>query len=215
MLLTFEPVEFEKQTALFKHREGTFEIWYDKTAFPFTVRKFDSLEFDVVTENFSVHLTTDFGAEIVLEFIGIGEHEIDLVEHEALPENERVIKLLIVDDEEAIINLLEKIFLSMGIDDISLAFNGETALQAFKITKPDIIFSDYNMPDMDGLELLRKIRALDYQGTFVVFTGYYDKFMQILKKSEVQPDFVFAKPFRRSDIVHILHSVFPELAGKK
>lgn len=214
MKLTFEPGEFEKETALFQDRESTFEIWYDKTAFPFTVRKFDSLEFEADTERLSVHLTTDFGAEIGLEFIGIGEHEIELVEHEALSASPNAIRLLIVDDEEAIINLLEKIFLSMGIEDISLAFNGETALQAFKITRPDIIFSDYNMPDMDGLELLRKIRALDYQGTFVIFTGYYDKFMQILKKSDVQPDFVFAKPFRRSDIVHVLRSVFPVLAGK-
>ena len=211
MKLIFESGRFEEQAGLFRNREGTFEIWYDQAAFPFTVKKFSKLVYEAETDKLSVRLMTDFDDEIGLEFLGIGEHDIELVEHEILPDSKRVIKILIVDDEEAVVTLLEKIFLSMGLDDISLAFNGETALQAYKITRPDIIFSDYQMPDMDGLELFKRIKSLGFKGTFVQFTGFYDKLMQNLKKLDEKPDFVFPKPFRRSDIEYVLHSVFPEL----
>lgn len=65
-------------------------------------------------------------------------------------------KLLIVDDEEGIVSLLRDYFEIQGYEVIT-AGGGLAALEKIRL-RPDLILLDINMPDMDGLEVCRKIR---------------------------------------------------------
>lgn len=65
-------------------------------------------------------------------------------------------KILIVDDEQGIVMMLKDYFDFHGYL-VFTAFNGIEALKIINL-KPDIILLDINMPDMDGLEVCRKIR---------------------------------------------------------
>lgn len=67
-------------------------------------------------------------------------------------------KLLIVDDEKDIRNLMEEIFIEEGYK-VSLAANGVQARQAWRDQVPDLIFLDIWMPDIDGLSLLKEMQA--------------------------------------------------------
>ena len=73
--------------------------------------------------------------------------------------NEKNIKVLIVDDfatmRKAIRNLLKQV----GYEDIVEAEDGVMALKALKAQKIDMIVSDWNMPNMSGLELLKAVRS--------------------------------------------------------
>ena len=198
----------------FIERYGNYEVWYDRRPFPFLIRKFHQIIENSETGDITIELMTDLGAEMVQVFKGIGEHELEIVELKDLSPGTREIKALVIDDDEVIVDVLEGILMGIGVEDISLAFNGESALQAYKVTKPDIVFSDYSMPDMDGLELLKKLRSLEYEGPMVMFSGYYAKLVDKVKKEELKPDFIFPKPFRRSDIVHVLKVCFPEMVGE-
>ncbi|PWR71492.1 response regulator [Methanospirillum lacunae] len=79
-------------------------------------------------------------------------------------------KVLLVDDESVLLDLgrqiLEKKF-GFSVDVID---SGEEALKQLKLRRYDAIISDYAMPGMDGLELLRRIREKDPQIPFVLFT---------------------------------------------
>ncbi|HWQ63944.1 MAG TPA: response regulator [Methanospirillum sp.] len=79
-------------------------------------------------------------------------------------------KVLLVDDESVLLDLgrqiLEKKF-GFLVDTVD---SGEEALKQLKLHRYDAIISDYAMPGMDGLELLRKIRKKDSQIPFVLFT---------------------------------------------
>jgi CheY-like chemotaxis protein len=70
---------------------------------------------------------------------------------------ESVVKLLIVDDDEAIRFSLCQIFLSMG-HKVRTAEDGFSALQQIRELNPDILLSDLNMPGMSGFELLSVVR---------------------------------------------------------
>lgn len=65
-------------------------------------------------------------------------------------------KVLIVDDTEANIDILIE---ALGNDyDITVAMDGETALESLKEEIPDIILLDIMMPDIDGYEVCRRIK---------------------------------------------------------
>lgn len=66
-------------------------------------------------------------------------------------------KILIVEDNEKNLKLFTRIVLSMGHEVVS-ARNGEDGLKAAGQEQPDLILSDIQMPKMDGLTVLRKLR---------------------------------------------------------
>jgi len=67
-------------------------------------------------------------------------------------------RILVVDDEAQITRVLRTSLASHGYD-IRVANDGETALEIMKDWRPDLVITDLSMPNMDGLELCRKIRA--------------------------------------------------------
>lgn len=83
-------------------------------------------------------------------------------------------QLLIVDDETGIVEVLEKI-LAPTAKEIDTASNGREALEKIKTGKFDAVLSDINMPEMDGLELLARVREMQNEIPFVFLSGYGDQ----------------------------------------
>jgi two-component system KDP operon response regulator KdpE len=65
--------------------------------------------------------------------------------------------ILVVDDESQITRVLRTSLSSHGYD-IRVANDGETALEIMKDWSPDLVITDLTMPNMDGLELCRRLR---------------------------------------------------------
>jgi len=72
-------------------------------------------------------------------------------------------KIMIVDDEPTIQQLLKIIIEDMGFEVVMQALNGESALKAYGSLdpKPDIIIIDHRMPIMSGLELAQKVLQMN------------------------------------------------------
>jgi putative two-component system response regulator len=86
------------------------------------------------------------------------------------PPNGPYSRVLIVDDEEALRKVL-RLGLSADGYDVREAPDGETALDLVATWAPDVIVSDLLMPGVDGIELLRRVKAHDDTLGFVVLTG--------------------------------------------
>jgi two-component system KDP operon response regulator KdpE len=67
-------------------------------------------------------------------------------------------RILVVDDETQITRVLRTSLSSQGYD-IRVANDGETALEIMKDWAPDLVITDLTMPNMDGLELCRRLRT--------------------------------------------------------
>ena len=67
-------------------------------------------------------------------------------------------RILVVDDEPQITRVLRTSLAAQGYD-IRVANNGDTALEIMKNWTPDLVITDLAMPNMDGLELCRKLRS--------------------------------------------------------
>ncbi len=89
-------------------------------------------------------------------------------------------KILLIDDEEFALMLLERQLANLGYTDVSSYMHAEEALGAFDSEQSgiDVVFCDLQMPEMDGVELVRHLARLGYSGSVVLVSGE-DK--QILK----------------------------------
>lgn len=69
--------------------------------------------------------------------------------------------VLVVDDSKTLRNVLRRSLTMAGVpdEDITEATDGLEALEAIRRSRPDVVLSDVNMPNMTGLELLRELRA--------------------------------------------------------
>jgi len=68
-------------------------------------------------------------------------------------------RILVVDDFPVMRRIVRNLFKQLGYDNIEEAENGADAYSKLKNKSFQFIVSDWNMPDMDGFELLKKVRA--------------------------------------------------------
>jgi two-component system response regulator HydG len=81
--------------------------------------------------------------------------------------------ILVVDDDKDICLVLSK-FLSKNDYKISIAYSGEEGLAQLRAHDYDLILCDYKLPDLNGIELLQKIKILNSAVAVIIITGYSD-----------------------------------------
>lgn len=93
-------------------------------------------------------------------------------------------KILVVDDMQSMRSLIRTILHNQGFDNVIETSNGHNALQKLRAVKFDLVISDWDMPVMDGLVLLKEIRgSADLQNLpFIMLTAnnQADKVKQII-----------------------------------
>ena len=77
-------------------------------------------------------------------------------------------KILLVDDEVDILNLLEAVLKKEGFTNLHTATSGYEAIQVCKNVFPDLIVLDIMLPDIDGFEVCRRIREFSVVHNFFV-----------------------------------------------
>ena len=110
-------------------------------------------------------------------------------------------KILLVDDEKGIRKVLGLVLEERGYLVLT-AEDGETALDVYRNTRPQIVLTDIKMPGMDGIELLRNIKMEDPDTEVIMITGHGDMELAIESLKFDATDFV-TKPIN-DDVLKIL-----------
>jgi two-component system, chemotaxis family, chemotaxis protein CheY len=79
--------------------------------------------------------------------------------------------ILIVDDEAHIRKYVSLILKSLGVTSVIEATNGEEAVATFQREQPDMVLLDVNMPQIDGIETLKRLKAVDPDCIVVMLTS--------------------------------------------
>lgn len=88
--------------------------------------------------------------------------------------------ILVIDDERAVRDAFELALDEQGYD-VRSAEDGFTGLTAVEAERPDLVFLDLKMPQMDGVEVLRRIKAIDSSIPVYIVTAFQREFMNELK----------------------------------
>jgi two-component system alkaline phosphatase synthesis response regulator PhoP len=107
-------------------------------------------------------------------------------------------KILIVDDEPHIRVLLEQTLEDLEEEDVELltVTNGEEALEAIKIEKPELVFLDVMMPKMSGFEVCNVVKnELKISDVYIIMLTAKGQEFDKQKGKEVGADLYMTKPF--------------------
>jgi DNA-binding NtrC family response regulator len=80
-------------------------------------------------------------------------------------------KLLVVDDESDMLSTCQKFLTSEGYE-VEVVENGRAAVERVETFQPDLVITDLKMPDMGGMEVLRRIKENRPDTTVIMFTGF-------------------------------------------
>jgi two-component system, chemotaxis family, chemotaxis protein CheY len=122
------------------------------------------------------------------------------------------INALVVDDQLTMRSLVRTSLQQIGVREIREAADGEIALREM-ITRPaTLVISDYNMPNLDGLGLLRAIRAHPptSKAAFIMLTGRADREL-VQKAVQFGVNNYLVKPFTVAQLKAKLDAVFGPL----
>jgi two-component system response regulator AtoC len=121
---------------------------------------------------------------------------------EQLPISVSSPRILIVDDEEVVRSGIARVLSKDGLQ-VSVAVDGEEAVEIMAEEPFTIVFLDIKMPGMDGIEVLRHVRANHPETMVIMITGYptVDTAVECLKAGAVD---YLVKPFRADDLEALL-----------
>jgi two-component system chemotaxis response regulator CheY len=105
-------------------------------------------------------------------------------------------KILIADDSKTMRTIVKRALRQAGFENHSVeeAKDGAEALQAIKTSRPDLVLSDWNMPEMNGLDLLKALKSEGIQVDFGFVTSEGTPEMQQAAR-DAGALFVITKPF--------------------
>jgi DNA-binding NtrC family response regulator len=116
------------------------------------------------------------------------------------------IKILVVEDEFGLHEIFREIFRMEGYD-VRIATNGVQGYELFKKFNPDLVFTDIIMPEMNGLELVGKIREINPRIKVIYMSGFFGiKQVRLRIQEEVEQYgyLTLSKPFKLSTMLEMV-----------
>jgi two-component system chemotaxis response regulator CheY len=103
-------------------------------------------------------------------------------------------KVLLVDDSRTIRNIQKNVLGQLGYTEVYEAADGIEALARIAECRPDLVLIDWNMPNMDGITLVRRIRESDKSLPLIMCTTEAEK-TRVLEAIKAGVDNYVVKPF--------------------
>lgn len=123
------------------------------------------------------------------------------------------LKFLVVDDMSTMRRIVRSILKELGFDNVEEAEDGNDALAKLRAGKFDFVVSDWNMPNLDGLEMLKAIRADDkLKALPVMLVTAEAKKENIIEAAKAGASGYVVKPFTAAVLEEKLNKIF-EKAG--
>ena len=108
-------------------------------------------------------------------------------------------RILLIEDQTDVLESVAAL-LRTGGHSVETASSGEAALRLFESTRPELVITDILMPDMDGLELIHRLRDLDANVKVIAVSGAMVP--QYLRTAKLLGAVrVLSKPFTRATLL--------------
>lgn len=115
-------------------------------------------------------------------------------------------KILLVDDAAFMRMMLKTTLTQAGYTDLYEAEDGVKALEVYAAEKPDLVFMDITMPNKDGLETLKELKASDPNATVVMCSAMGQEAMVMDSIKSGARDFI-VKPFKPERILSTVKKI--------
>jgi two-component system chemotaxis response regulator CheY len=109
-------------------------------------------------------------------------------------------RILITDDALFMRVTLKNILTQHGFEVVGEAQNGRESVEMYQSLKPDLVTMDITMPEMDGLQALKEIKAIDPNAKVIMCTAMGQKNMVVEAIQAGAKDFI-VKPFQPDRVV--------------
>ena len=121
-------------------------------------------------------------------------------------------KILLVDDSRTIRNIQKNTLKTLGHEDVLEAADGLEALACLAQQKVDLMLVDWNMPNMDGITLVRKIRETDKHLPLVMVTTEAEK-SRVLEAIKAGVNNYVVKPFTAETLSGKINQTLAKVAA--
>ena len=118
-----------------------------------------------------------------------------------------------VDDDVLCLNLYKQFLKQLGYSNVQLFDNGNDCLASLDTMKPDIIFLDYNMDDLNGMDVLKQIKKFDPTVTVLFISGQEDIEVAVNTIKHGALDYIVKSslsPEKMKSIMERIESVMPK-----
>jgi two-component system chemotaxis response regulator CheY len=124
------------------------------------------------------------------------------------------LKFLIVDDQSTMRRIIKNLLHDLGYTNVTEADDGKTALPMLQAGNFDILITDWNMPGMPGIELLKAVRAdVKLAKLPVLMLTAEAKREQIIEAAQAGVNGYVIKPFTAATLKEKLDKIFATLAA--
>jgi len=119
---------------------------------------------------------------------------------------------VVVDDDKDTASVFAELLEIVGVKVVSVGHDGNDAVELYKKYRPDVLFSDLNMPQYDGIYALEEIRNLDPNAKIVIITANQD--LKIFERLyRFKPTEIISKPFDMKEMTTLLERIAQKDTG--